>query len=141
MKKKILVHGTPDTLQKFFADAVSRDYELVGVLSDENFLIQGLEVLAPKAVPRFVYRIIDAIIFTSTTDIRDFQFFIKRGLPPRKIIPWDARQGWRSFSMTDKAGAQIIFFCGLEFHILSVEDKNFSKVFTFGSNANADSKI
>jgi len=69
------VHGTPDTLQKFFADAVSRDYELVGVLSDENFLIQGLEVLAPKSVPPFVYKIIDAIIFTSTTDIRDFQFF------------------------------------------------------------------
>ena len=125
MKKKILVHGTLDTLQKFFADAVSRDYEIVGVLSEENFLIQGLEVLAPKSVPPFVYKIIDAIIFTSTTNIRDFQFFIERGLPPRKIIPWDARQGWRSFSMTDKAGAQIIFFCGLEFHIRDDEDKKF----------------
>ena len=124
MKKKILVHGTPETLQKFFADAVSRDYEVVGVLSEENFLIQGLEVLAPKAVPPFVYRIIDAIIFTSTTDIREFQFFVERGLPPRKIIPWDARQGWRSFNAVDN-GAQIIFFCGLEFHIRDDEDKKF----------------
>ena len=127
MKKKILVHGTLDTLQKFFADAVSRDYEIVGVLSEENFSVQGLEVLAPKTVPHFVYKIIDAIIFTSTTDIREFYFFVERGLALRKIILWDERQGWLRFSVVDKDGAQIIFFCGLEFHILSVEDKNFSQ--------------
>ena len=33
-KKKVLVHGTPDSLKKFFADAISHDYEVVALLNE-----------------------------------------------------------------------------------------------------------
>ncbi|MBR4904063.1 MAG: hypothetical protein IKZ53_05285, partial [Selenomonadaceae bacterium] len=62
-KKKVLVHGTAKSLQKFFMDAVSRDYEIVALLSEEKFSSK-LEVLVPQNLPRFNYRLIDGIIFT-----------------------------------------------------------------------------
>ena len=63
-KKKVLIHGTADSLQKFFADAVSRDFEIVALLGDkpENFPVN---VFAPQALPSFVYNLVDGIIFTA----------------------------------------------------------------------------
>ncbi|MBR4641959.1 MAG: hypothetical protein IKO74_04455 [Selenomonadaceae bacterium] len=66
-KKKVLVHGTQNSLQKFFSDAVSRDFEIVAALSDEKISI-NLEVLAPQNLPKFIYKMIDGIIFTGKNE-------------------------------------------------------------------------
>ncbi len=125
-KKKILVHGTLESLQNFFSDAVSRDYEVVGILSDEpeKISVANLEVLATKNLPAFVQKTIDAIIFTGE-DKSSADYFIQRGIAPQKIILWDAQQGWNFFGGRDKDGTQVIFFCGLEFHIRNDDDAKF----------------
>ena len=125
IRKKILVHGTADSLQKFFADAVSRDYEFVAILSDapEKISVAKLEVFAPKNLPAFVLNLVDAIIFTA--DKSSVEFFLRRGLAPRKIILWDAKRGWEFFSLRDADGTQVNYFCGLEFHIRNDDDKKF----------------
>ncbi|MBE8951573.1 MAG: hypothetical protein SR1Q7_00310 [Quinella sp. 1Q7] len=125
IRKKILVHGTADSLQKFFADAVSRDYEVVALLSDapEKISVAKLEVFAPKNLPAFAYKTVDAIIFTA--DKSSVEFFLRRGLAPRKIILWDAKRGWEFFSLRDADGTQRTYFCGLEFHIRNDDDKKF----------------
>ena len=85
-RKKILLHGTADSIRNFFADAISRDFEVVAILSDEPEKISAakLDVLAPKNLPAFVYKIIDAIILTA--DKSAVEFFLRRGLVPQKII-------------------------------------------------------
>lgn len=125
-KQKILVHGTPDSLQQFFSDAVSRDYEIVAILSDEpeKISVAKLEVLAPKNLPAFVYRTIDAIIFTGK-DKSSADFFLKNGIAPRKIILWDNQRGWLPFGGRDNDGTQVVFFCGLEFHLRNDDDAKF----------------
>ncbi|MBO4780091.1 MAG: hypothetical protein J5497_05595 [Selenomonadaceae bacterium] len=117
-RKKILVYGTAESLQKFFADAISRDFEVVAILSDEPEKIPAVrfDVLAPKNLPVFVYNLIDGIIFTAA-EKSPVEFFLKRGLAPNKIILWDTAQGWQSFSLPAKNGMQRIYFCGLEFLI------------------------
>ena len=124
-KKKVLVHGTPDSLQKFFSDAVSRDFEVVAVLSEEpeKISVGGLQVLASKDLPQFNYHLVDGIIFTGDKSAADF--FLKQGLEPRKVILWDAAQGWQMFGGRDKDGVQVMFFCGLEFHIRNEDDAKF----------------
>ena len=124
-RKKILVYGTAESLQKFFADAISRDFEVLAILSDEpeKISVAKLDVLAPKDLPAFVYKTIDAIIFTA--DKSTAGFFLKRGLAPNKIILWDAAQGWQNFTLQDADGTKVIFFCGLEFHIRNDDDAKF----------------
>ena len=90
-KKKVLVHGTFDSLQKFFADAISRDFEIVDLLSDEN-ISNGLYVIAPKDLPNFSYELVDGIILTNPSGSL-VKYFIKQGVEPRKIILWDAKEG------------------------------------------------
>ncbi len=125
IRKKILVHGTADSLQKFFADAVSRDYEFVAILSDapEKISVAKLEVFAPKNLPAFTLKLVDAIIFTA--DKSSVELFLRRGLAPRKIILWDAARGWEFFSLRDADGTQRTYFCGLEFHIRNDDDAKF----------------
>ena len=124
-KKKVLVHGTPDSLQKFFSDAVSRDFEIVAILSEEpeKISVGGLQVLASKDLPRFNYALINGIIFTGDKSAADF--FLKQGLEPRKVILWDERQGWQMFGGRDKDDVQVMFLCGLEFHIRNEDDAKF----------------
>ena len=114
-RKKILLHGTADSIRNFFADAISRDFEVVAILSDEPEKISAakLDVLAPKNLPAFVYKIIDAIILTA--DKSAVEFFLRRGLVPQKIILWDAKHGWRSLSLRNSDGLQLTYFYGLEF--------------------------
>lgn len=125
-KKKVLVHGTLDSLQKFFADAISRDYEIVALLSDEpeKISVAGLQVLKPQNLPAFVGKLVDGIIFTGE-DKSAADIFLRQGIAPRKIILWDAAQGWKFFGARDKDGTQVIFFCGLEFHIRNDDDAKF----------------
>ena len=125
-RKKILVHGTLESLQNFFSDAVSRDFDVVGILSDEpeKISIANLEVLATKNLPVFVQKTIDAIIFTGA-DKSSADYFLQRGIAPHKIILWDAQQGWNFFGGQDDDGTQVIFFCGLEFHIRNDDDAGF----------------
>ena len=122
-KKKILVHGTPDSLQKFFADAVSRDYEVVALLGEEPEKFP-VKVFAPNSLPDFVYNLVDGIIFTGT-DKSAVNFFVKQGVAPKKIILWDAAQGWQFFDGKGKDGSKIVYFCGLEFHVRNDADGNF----------------
>ena len=129
-KKKILVHGTLDSLKKFFSDAVSNDYDVVAVISDEAEKIspirngRPIDVLATKNVPTFVLRLIDGIIFTGN-DKSSAEIFFRQGIDPKKIILWDAAQGWLPFGGQEPDGTQVVFFCGLEFHIRSEDDAKF----------------
>ena len=123
-KKKILVHGTLDSLQKFFADAVSHDYEIVAVLSDEpeKISVQNLEVFKPQDVNKFALNLVDGIIFTGK-DKSSADFFFRQGIAPNKIILWDEQQGWLPFDGIDnRNNTKVIFFCGLEFHISNNDD-------------------
>ena len=133
-KKKVLLHGTPDSLQKFFSDAVSRDFEIVAVLSDEPEKISvKANVLKPQDLQPFVYNLVDGIIFTGDKSAADY--FIKQGVAPRKIILWDAAQGWQVFGGQDKDGTRVAFVCGLEFHIRNDDDvKDFNKIFRWLQN-------
>ena len=122
-KKKVLVHGTPDSLQKFFSDAVSRNYKVVALLGEdpENF---SVKVFAPNSLPDLVYNLVDGIIFTCA-DKSAANSFVKQGVAPEKIILWDAAQGWQFFGGKDKDGSKVVYFCGLEFHVRNDADGNF----------------
>lgn len=127
-KKKVLVHGTADSLQKFFADAVSRDFEVVALLSPRPKKIsitrdgKQLEAITPKNFPKVAYSLIDGIIFTDKDkSLKDY--FLAQGLEPRKIILWDEQAGWGTFNGQED-GTQVIYFCGLEFHIRNKNDDN-----------------
>lgn len=122
-KKKVLVHGTTESLHKFFADAVSRDYEVVALLSEEN-ISSDLEVFSPQNLPKVIHKLIDGIILTNATGAF-VKFFLKQGIEPRKIILWDFEQGWGTFNLPDSDGTSVIYFCGLEFHIRNEEDVKF----------------
>ena len=134
-KKKVLVHGTPDSLQRFFSDAVSYDFEVVAILSEEKISVEfddkEIDVIAPQALPKLVYGLIDGIIITDAMASNDLvKFFLKQGTEPRKIILWDAAQGWGNLELRDKDGTPVIYFCGLEFHIRNDDDAKFlNKIF------------
>ena len=127
IRKKVLVHGTADSLQKFFADATSRNFEVVAILSDEHIAVEldgkDLDVFAPQNVPAFVLELVDGIIFTGKNSLAEH--LLRGGLEPYKIIPWDAKQGWQFFSLRDADGTQRTYFCGLEFHIRNDDDNKF----------------
>lgn len=125
-RKKVLVHGTLDSLQKFFDDASSRDFDIVAILSDEpeKISVKPLEVLAPQSVNKFALNLIDEIIFTGK-DKSAAEIFIRQGIAPNKIILWDAAQGWLPFGGRDKDGSQVVFIAGLEFHIRNEDDAKF----------------
>ena len=129
-RKKVLVHGTQESLQKFFADAVSRDYEIVAILSEEDISVEDddekIDVLAPQALPKYIYKLIDGIILTAVAAKKSLiKYFLKQKLEPRKLILWDAKEGWGNLNLPDSDGTQIIYFCGLEFHIRNAGDVNF----------------
>lgn len=134
-RKKVLVHGTLASLNNFFSDAVSRDFEVVALLSEELEKIsimrddKELEVFASQSLPSFNYKFVDAIIITDDADKREplINFFREKDLEPRKIILWDAKDGWKSFKLPDKDGKDIAYFCGLEFHLRGAGDEKFFK--------------
>ena len=79
-KKKVLLQGTAQSLQNFFADAVSRDFEILGIIGDEKISVRGLEVFTPQNLPKLVYKLIDGIIFTDTATHEEFAKFFGRGI-------------------------------------------------------------
>ena len=118
-----MVHGTSDSLQKFFSDAVSRDYDVVAILSDEPEKISGanLDVFSPKNLPAFVYKLIDGIILTGDKAVKDF--FLAQEIEPHKIILWSNEKGWESFSAQNPDGVQVIFINGLKLSIRNKSDE------------------
>ena len=131
-KKKVLVHGTLDSLQKFFADAVSRDYQVVAILSESlekiSFMRNNrpLEVLTLQDLPDFVYDIIDGIIFTDpSTSESVMDFLTAHDFELRKVILWDAQNGWQFINLPAKDAKEVIYFCGLEFHLRDEDDAKF----------------
>ena len=126
-KKKVLLHGTAQSLQNFFADAVSRDFEILGIIGDDKISVRGLEVFTPQNFPKVLLRLVDGIISTDAAAHQELtKFFIERGVAPRKIILWDAAQGWQFFALQDD-DTPTIYFCGLEFHIRDEDDEKFSQ--------------
>ena len=127
-KKKILVHGTPDSLQKFLADSGSRDFEITTALSARpkkiSVMYNGkpLDAITPKNLPAFNYRLIDGIIFTGKNKSAA-DFFRNQGLEPRKIILWDEKKGWQAVEEKAEDGTQVFYFYGLEFHIRNQDDR------------------
>ena len=129
-KKKVLVYGTFESLQKFFADAVSHDYEIVAILSDEDISAEDdgepLEVLSPQSLPKFNYKLIDGIVITNAlTDKKIVKDFLKQGIAPRKLITWDATEGWGNINLPDSDGTSVIYFCGVEVHLRNKRDTEF----------------
>lgn len=127
LRKKILVHGTADSLQKFFSDAVSRDFDVVGILSDspEKISVEddgnAVEIFSPESLPKLALTLVDGIIFTAANINADaVKFFFGQGVEPRKIILWDADEGWGTLDIPPAT-----YFCGLEFHIRTAADQNF----------------
>lgn len=131
-KKKVLVHGTPDSLKKFFADAISFDYEVAAILSesfDKISIVRGgkeLEVIPSQSMPKFIQRIIDAVIITdsNTKDVVT-KFFLKQGFEFRKLILWNEADGWGKFEVQGSGNTRIAFINGLEFHIQNEADEKF----------------
>ena len=131
-KKKVLVHGTPDSLKKFFADAISFDYEVAAILSesfDKVSIVRGgkeLDILPSQSLPKFVQRIIDAVIITDS-NARDavVNFFLKQGFEPRKLILWHETDGWGKFEIQVSDNTRIAYVNGLEFHIQNEDDEKF----------------
>lgn len=82
-RKKVFVQGTPDSLQRFFGDAVSYDYDVIAILSDSSISVELddklLEVIRPQNLPKFTYPLIDGIIFTDK-DKSAAVFFRNQGL-------------------------------------------------------------
>ena len=122
-KKKVLVHGALESLQNFFNDAASHDFEVVAILSDDN-ISSELEVFAPEDLPNFNYELVGGIILTNPSGSL-VKYFLKRGVEPHKIILYDTREGWGNFNLPDSDGSQVIYFCGLDFHIRNQDDANF----------------
>lgn len=131
-KKKVLVHGTPDTLKKFFSDAISFDYEVAAVLSesfDKISIVRGgkeLEVIPSQSLPKFTPRIIDAVIITDS-NAKDavINFFLKQGFDVRKLILWHETEGLGKFEIKSPDGTRTAFINGLEFHIQNKADEKF----------------
>ena len=145
-KKKVLVQGTAESLQKFFADAVSRDFETVALVSEEN-ISSEIEVIAPQNLPKFIPNVVDAVILTDSTEKNvDINFFHSRGFKFRQIIFWNAKTGWDLFERKGVKTKRIIYFCGLVFHIRNVDDLKFFKrihyrIQTNRKHRNMDSKL
>ncbi|MBR4151370.1 MAG: hypothetical protein IKT98_00240 [Selenomonadaceae bacterium] len=124
-KKKVLVHGTAESMNNFFSDAVSHDFEVVALISEEN-LSSEMEVLSPQNLPKAIYKLADGIILTNAVAEKSVvKFFLKQGVEPRKIILWDVQQGWGVLNFPDKDGKQVIHCCGLDFHIRNEDDMKF----------------
>ena len=129
-KKKVLVHGTPDSLKKFFADAISFDYEVAAILS-ESFekisIMQGdkeLEVIPSQNLPKFVQHTIDAVIITDNVERESvINFFLKQGFEPRKIILWNEKNGYESFEFKGTDDTRIAFVNGLDFPLRNATDE------------------
>jgi len=124
-KKKVLFYGTPDTLKKFLADAVNHEFEIVALLNDnlQNFFSR-LEVFTPQTLPQFAYEIVDGIILADNAK-SSANFFLFKGIEPRKIILYDTEKGWLPHNMTETDGTKVTYFGGLEFHIRNPADEKF----------------
>ena len=131
-KKKVLVHGTPDSLKKFFADAISHDYEVVALLNEGfekvSIVLGGgykeLEVIPSQSLPKFISSIIDAIIITDNDDKNSVRnFFLQQGFEPNKIILWNDKNGLESFELQNSDGTRMAFVNGLDFPLRNEADK------------------
>ena len=132
-KKKVLVQGTADSLQKFFSNAVSYNYETVAILSEDRIAIEldekDLDVFTPQALPKLIYGLVDGVVLTCAKDSL-VKYFFRQGLEPRKIFLWNAEEGWGNLTLPHKDGTQVVYFCGLEFHIRNEDDlKFFNEIF------------
>lgn len=124
-KKKVLVHGTLESLQKFFSDSSSHDFETVALLNEENSSSE-LAILTKQNLPKFIYTLVDGIIITDVVQNREIiKYFLNLGVEPHKIILWNLKAGWCALNLPDKDGKEITYFYGLEFHTRNEDDIKF----------------
>ena len=82
--------------------------------------------MQPENIPQFIYKFIDGIIFTDRQNLQNkINYFVGKGLEPRKIIIWNNQGLPEIFTAKDKDGVEIAFMEGLQFHIRKQEDLNF----------------
>ena len=132
-KKKVLVHGSLNSLQEFFNSPFNRTYEVEAVIAENGVTTpiltgggQQIEVLTPENLPKFIYKFVDGVILTDRQNFQDaLNNFVRQGLPPRKIIIWNNQGLPEIFTAKDNDSIEIAFMEGLEFHIRKPEDAQF----------------
>ena len=125
--KKVLVHGSNESLGKFFSEKLSKKkYDCVAILTDdEKVKNPSVEIIKPDNLPKFVYSLIDAIVLTDkNTRSRDIEYF-KNFVEPKKIICWNPDGYLEHFSEKNSDGTEIFYMEGLEFHIKNSDDDRF----------------
>lgn len=141
-KKKVLLQGTSESINKFFADAVSRDYEIIAILSEEKVSVQALEVFTLKNLPEYISNLVDAVIITNYAEKEPLiDFFRNQGFEPRKIIFWNSENGWDYFKAKVANGKERFFLCGLEFKSEKFFNKIFLRLQTNRKYRNTDPKL
>lgn len=132
-KKKVLVHGSIESLKEFLQSPFNADYEPLALVSEEfeNVDIDsqnggGYEYLAPSKLNKFTYELIDGVLITDEkTRQTAINYFIHDGLDPRKIILWNNKGFPEILTTKDKYGSTVAFMEGLQFHIRKPEDNQF----------------
>ena len=116
-QKKVLVHGTDESLKEFFAEKLSKiKYNCLATLNDSN----------KNNLPSFVYQLIDGVVLTNKpTRTADIEYF-KKLIEPRKIICWNPNGYIEHFVEKADDGGEIYYAEGLEFHVRNEDDdRNF----------------
>ena len=131
-RKKVLVEGNLNSLQEFFNSPFNRTYDVQAVISENGVnkpIITGggkIEILQPENLPQFIYKFIDGVILTDRQNLQNkMNYFVGKGLEPRKIILWNNQGRSEIFTAKDQNGVEVCFMEGLQFHIRKQEDLNF----------------
>ena len=134
INKKVLVCGSLDSLQEFLNSPFNRTYEVAAILTEEKARIDAIrtgggieiEILQPENLPKFIYKFVDGVILTDRKNFpAQLNYFVSKGLEPRKIILWNNQGTPEIFTLRDKDGVDVAFMEGLQFHIRKQEDFNF----------------
>lgn len=125
--KKVLVHGTKESLSKFFSEKLTaKKYDCLAILTDEEKIDNSpVEIFKPENLPNFVYGLIDAVVLTDkNTRQKDIAYF-RNLVEPKKIICWNPNGYLEHFVEKTSDGTEIFYTEGLEFHIKTPEDDRF----------------
>ncbi len=77
-------------------------------------------------MPKFIYKFVDGVILTDRKNFTaQINYFVSKGLEPRKIILWNNQGTPEFFTAKDKDGSDVAFMEGLQFHLRKQADINF----------------
>mgnify|MGYP002621725616 CR=1 FL=1 len=133
-QKKVLVHGSIESLKEFLQSPFNAEYYALALVSED---FEGIDIdsqngggqwefLTPSKLNKFAYELIDGIVLTDEQNrYTALNYFINDGVEPRKIILWNNQGVPEFFNARQKDGTEIVFMEGLQFHIRSQEDSDF----------------